>query len=856
MKNSIYQRRLFLSLFTLVLLAAQTVSAQTTEFTYQGRLTDNSMAANGNYDFTFQLFSNLSGGSGLLSLTRTNVPVSNGAFTVVLDYGATYFNGADLYLEISVKPSGSPNPYTTLAPRQKITSAPYSIRSSNTATADNALKLGGVAASNYLQANGDGSNLTNLNASNITTGTLSDAQLSSNVALHGPNTFTGTQTINGSLTQTGTTANLTLTNGFVATGSFNPFSGAIPATGAGTRMMYYPRKAAFRVGNVFGTQWDDANIGNFSVAMGNNTTAIGDSSTAIGNGTTASNSSATALGYLTLASGNSSTAIGYQTTASGLYSTALGNSTTASNTGTTALGSNTTANGANSTALGNSASTGNQTGSFVYGDASTSSIVSSIVPNEFVVRASGGFRFRTASDLSSGCTITSGNLSCTGSISGTLTGNGSGLTNLNASNIKSGTLSDSLLSSNIARRDTDNIFTGLQAINGNLYQLGTMTTLNLTNGFVASGTLGSGTLPATGGGTRMMFYPNKAAFRAGEVTGTQWDDIVIGIHSIATGYNTTASGDYSTAMGTNTTASGTGSTAMGGGTTASGINSTAMGNGTTASGVNSIAIGTNTAANGNYSTTMGYFSGASGNYSTAMGYSSGAGGDYSTAMGKSTTAGGDYSTAMGIATHANGEGSTAMGYLTTAGGNYSTAMGYYASTNTQGSFVYGDNSTNNFVTADAPYSWTIRAAGGYRFFTSSDLSTGVSLSAGGGAWNTISDRNAKDNIMAINPRDVLRGVLKLPISTWNYKGQSQFLHIGPMAQDFYSIFKVGESDKTITTVDPDGVALAAIQGLNEELQDRDVKIKRLEQQVKQQQVLLNGLRKLVCQQNPQAEVCK
>ncbi len=77
-----------------------------------------------------------------------------------------------------------------------------------------------------------------------------------------------------------------------------------------------------------------------------------------------------------------------------------------------------------------------------------------------------------------------------------------------------------------------------------------------------------------------------------------------------------------------------------------------------------------------------------------------------------------------------------------------------------------------------------------------------------------------------------------------------------MAQDFYATFKVGEGDKTITTVDPDGVALAAIQGLNEELKDRDEKIGRLEQQLKQQQAALDGLKRLVCAQNPDAEVCK
>jgi flagellar capping protein FliD len=140
----------------------------------------------------------------------------------------------------------------------------------------------------------------------------------------------------------------------------------------------------------------------------------------------------------------------------------------------------------------------------------------------------------------------------------------------------------------------------------------------------------------------------------------------------------------------------------------------------------------------------------------------------------------------------------------------------------------------------------------------------VTLAPGGGSWNSVSDRNMKANFAAVNTREILRGVLNLPISTWNYKSQDTSIrHIGPMAQDFFATFRVGEGDKTIATIDPDGVALAAIQGLNEEIKDRDVKIEeqqrqldQLQRQVKEQQSLMDGLRKLVCQQNSQADVCK
>jgi hypothetical protein len=137
----------------------------------------------------------------------------------------------------------------------------------------------------------------------------------------------------------------------------------------------------------------------------------------------------------------------------------------------------------------------------------------------------------------------------------------------------------------------------------------------------------------------------------------------------------------------------------------------------------------------------------------------------------------------------------------------------------------------------------------------------VYVSGGSGTWNSVSDRNMKENFKAVNSRDILRKVLNLPITTWNYKTQDASVrHIGAMAQDFNAAFRVGEDDKHISTIDPDGVALAAIQGLNEELKDelktRDAKIERLETQLKQQQVVVEGMKKLLCANNPNADVCK
>ncbi len=121
---------------------------QTTEFTYQGRLVDGGLPANASYDFTFRLFDIDTGGTSLAGQIVSGVAVSNGIFTVGLDLGDN-FDGGARWLEIAVRPSG-PGAYTTLSPRQPLSSTPYSIRSLNAGTAANSLRLGGVEASQFV----------------------------------------------------------------------------------------------------------------------------------------------------------------------------------------------------------------------------------------------------------------------------------------------------------------------------------------------------------------------------------------------------------------------------------------------------------------------------------------------------------------------------------------------------------------------------------------------------------------------------------------------------------------------------------------------------------------------------------
>jgi len=176
----------------------------------------------------------------------------------------------------------------------------------------------------------------------------------------------GNSTFSGSVGIGTTTpiAKLTVVDGAIlASGS----TGGTPTSGGGTRLMWIPSQAAFRAGQVSGTQWDDVNIGAYSVAMGDNTLASEWYSVALGDSTTATGLASTALGSVTTASGDYSTAMGYLTTASGFASTAMGEGSTASGAYSTAIGFEATSSGTRSTAIGQWVTAGGTNNTIVLG---------------------------------------------------------------------------------------------------------------------------------------------------------------------------------------------------------------------------------------------------------------------------------------------------------------------------------------------------------------------------------------------------------------------------------------------------------------------------------------------------------
>lgn len=361
-----------------------------------------------------------------------------------------------------------------------------------------------------------------------------------------------------------------------------------------------------------------------------------------------------------------------------------------------------------------------------------------------------------------------------------------------------------------------------------------------------------------------------------------------GQYSVAFGSFVSASGDYSVAMG-NSTASGTNSTAFGF-SRATNSYAFAAGYQTVAGGLGSTAVGYLSQATNTISTALGG-SYALGYASTAVGNSD-ATGDYSTAMGNSIATG-DYSTALGGSlygggTEADGASSFAAGAASLAANDYSFvwsdgSLPIYTSftstgddqflihanggvgigTNAPAAALHVASQTTGtpqvqITQQNASDSVRLRMNSGDNLAWEMDVTAGSSpqyqiwyvgaagprmiIDTGGNVYatsfNPSSDRNLKENFQPVNVQDVLEKVAALPITRWDFKADTNTPHLGPMAQDFHAAFHVGTDDKHIATVDEDGVALAAIQGLNQKLNEKDVEIAALKTRLEKLEQLL------------------
>ena len=310
------------------------------------------------------------------------------------------------------------------------------------------------------------------------------------------------------------------------------------------------------------------------------------------------------------------------------------------------------------------------------------------------------------------------------------------------------------------------------------------------------------------------------ANRAGDDSGTSVDSPFA---TVSGGTRNTASGSFSTVGGGfNNTASGQYSIVGGGlGNTASGYGSTVGGGDD-----NTVSTQHSTVGGGHGNTASDYGSTVGGGEdNTASGqYSIVGGGILNTASGFVSTVGG------GIRNIASGSYSIAGGDTSEAAGDFSIALGRRARTVSGGNpgvgtIVFADSSDFDFIDGN-DNRFSVRATGGVRLVTGIDgtgAPTWSCQTSDGNGWNCSSDRNLKQDLALLDGQTVLGKVAAMPIYQWQPQGKNAHIkHYGPMAQDFHAAFGLGDDDKMIGMQDADGVALAAIQGLNAKLEQSTV----------------------------------
>jgi hypothetical protein len=799
------------------------VEAQGTAFTYQGRLNDGANPANGSYDLKFTLLDAPTNNNVIAGpTTNTGVGVSNGLFTLTLDAGPGPFNGQRLWVEIGARTNGNGS-FATLAPRQQITPSPYAIYSFN---ANNA-----AFATNANFAN---------NAFTAQTAQFFSIQLAGDV--NGPQTNTVVGKIQG------TTVSPTPPNpGQVLvfnSGSWTPLTPPVwslngnAGTTAGANYLGTPDNQPLELHvngaralrleptpgaapNVIG----GASLNAVANSVIGGTIGGGTANSVVGYfGTVAGGTSNSASAWATVSGGtgnmagggdlgNTGTNNSYATVGGGFENTASLNATVSGGQMNSATGLGATVGGGNgNTANGDSSTVGG-------GDVNTASYLDSTV-------GGGGGNKAIAVEA----TVAGGYHNLANGIVATISGGQTNIASGYYSTVGGGSTNLASGTNATVGGGSFNTASNYNATVGGGYQYTAGAYATVPGGFANTAGYGS----AVGGGSFNTAGNYNATVGGGFLNSAG------GIYStVPGGFTNTASADYSTVGGGqqntasgldySTVAGGFGNTAsgsaptVGGGyqNTANGNQSTvAGGNGNTASGVvATVAGGQSNAASGDFSIVGG------GGINAASGAFATVGGGYS------NTVSADYGTIPG------GDKNVAA--------NKAFAAGHRAKATYRGSFVWADSNDFDF-SANIEDKVRFRCTGGFDIITGIDgagnTTSAVFVPPGGSGWSSVSDRNAKEDFQQADVREVLDAVAALPMSTWKYKTQAGGIrHMGPMAQDFYAAFKIGEDEKHINNIDEEGVALAAIQGLNQKLDEKDAEIKDLRQTVDDLKKLVQSL---------------
>lgn len=369
------------------------------------------------------------------------------------------------------------------------------------------------------------------------------------------------------------------TDGIQSTGTFGSGTN-LALSGAGTRMFFYPKKSAFRVGSVIGNEWNDANIGNYSTVIGNESTASGENSIAIGYDITTSGTDSYSLGRMNASSGNGSFTIGDNANSTHTNAFSIGAGTSSLNQYAFSLGYFTTASGENSFSIGNN---NNVSGGFSFG-----------YGNENTISGTGSFASGYQNNISGNESYALGRMT-------SVTGNGAFAIGDNASALQ--------LSS---------------------YAIGNITTANGTNSFsIGNINTTSNDLAFAIGNDNVSSGANSFTFGS--------ENNASGDESYAIGRQNASLGSGSFAFGDGAIANNISSYSIGSGNQALNQYAFALGHFNNSTGLNSFAFGNNNSTTGQYSFVIGNENQTLGNNSFALGYQNTTKSIFETALGTNNT---------------------------------------------------------------------------------------------------------------------------------------------------------------------------------------------------------------------------
>jgi len=799
-----------LTIVLLLLIGSTSSIAGIQTISYQGRLTDNSGAdvADGTYDLTFTIYDTESGGVPLWTSGAQAIEVEDGLFTYVLGSGvpldSSVFSGSGrhyLGIQVGTGPEG--------APRTELHSVPYAMRVS---TVDGAK---GGTVQGHLTIEND------IHSLDHTFGFY----YPSNVYFQSDQIGGGKFDIGGFFRFDATTGKLRL--GSINHGYHFPQVdgelGQVMATDGAGQLSWTDFSAADSTWRLDGTILET--VAHYGMTRGHaDNVLFGDSAfTHINLGTNCTTGTAGANAYFAIvAGGYGNTADSSDATVSGgVYNRAMGAASTISG-GIANLafgryssipgGHRNTTSGTYSLAAGRKANAAHD-GSFVWADSDDADFVSTD-DDQFLVHASGGV----------GINLNDPTVAL--EVDGTIKSRSGGFefpdgtTQSTAAAAGHWTLSDSVLL-------TRNYLGVGKGGAGNLmFGNARHTHVNL-GGVCSTGTTGQNNLFCTMSGGKQ----NSARASYSTVSGGFSNSARGQFAVISGGQSNTASGENSTiAGGEANEASGNRSGVMAGDNNYAGGNRAFVGG------------GANNNVPGHYSTVLGGSSNSAEDaYSTVGGgLGNQATNDYATvAGGRYNVASGRYSAVMG------GEGSRALADFALAGGNNARANYFGSVVIVANHNIYSSDSTSSGgseqMVLRADGGLYVTNAGGVASYDDSKLITtvgGAYLSGDGATWTNSSDREKKENFKSVDGGEILELLEQLEITEWNYKSDDDDIrHVGPVAQDFHALFGVGGDDKSISTVDPSGIALAAIK----ELHKKTKRVDELESEVAELRELVNRL---------------